>query len=62
MGDFNSVMDPELDRSHGGISDSLTKKVKGWMEEYGGIHIWRRLHATKREFTFFQGNIIRFPE
>ena len=55
-GDFNTVIDPSLDRSNPSINKrnwQSTETIKQFMSDFGLGDGWRLLHPSAREYTFF---------
>uniref|UniRef100_A0A803TA98 Reverse transcriptase domain-containing protein n=1 Tax=Anolis carolinensis TaxID=28377 RepID=A0A803TA98_ANOCA len=59
VGDFNGVLDPQLDKSGtqknrlGNKMSQLPKQFVNLMEEYDLTDIWRITHKKEKDFTFF---------
>lgn len=53
-GDWNQRLEPEIDTSTGGTPKSLiAKKMADLMQEVGIIDVWRELHPTTKDYTFY---------
>lgn len=55
-GDFNTVLDPNLDRSHFTRNNRhwrSTDTIKQYMQEFGLGDSWRSSHPQKRQYTYF---------
>lgn len=54
-GDINLVMDPDFDRSNprSQQTGALSQEGKGWLLECGLTDVWRHLHPTERDYTFY---------
>ncbi len=64
-GDFNSVLDPLIDRSStagNGRSCQSTVILKQYMEDYGLGNNWRLNHPAKENTPIFHKFIIHLPE
>uniref|UniRef100_R4GAU6 Reverse transcriptase domain-containing protein n=1 Tax=Anolis carolinensis TaxID=28377 RepID=R4GAU6_ANOCA len=59
MGDFNGVLNNEIDknpvkiRGSGKNKETISREFKTLKEEYNLIDIWRSQHEKDRDFTFF---------
>ena len=55
-GDFNIRLNPKLDSSTISTSsqnNSLIRKVNSYIEELGIADVWRELHPSNRDYTFY---------
>lgn len=56
-GDFNTVMDAELDCTRGKLKwPGKTKKIQSYMDKYDLCDSWRRRNPQNKEFTFIASN------
>lgn len=53
MGDFNAVLDVELDRSHKTSTPGITATFLRYMKQFQLIDVWRQANPDKRDYTFF---------
>ena len=56
-GDFNTLLNPEVDRKSLLPTPKITKEAKlinAFMEEYSWADVWRLLHPDKRSFTWIR--------
>ncbi|KAJ1137272.1 hypothetical protein NDU88_003685, partial [Pleurodeles waltl] len=58
-GDFNAVLDTDLDRStpplQGATSTKTAKKLVGWLDAWGLVDAWRLQHPATRDYSFYSG-------
>lgn len=53
-GDFNIILNPNLDTTNRmRKGSSIEKQINKLLQELGLLDIWRHLHRSDREFTFF---------
>lgn len=53
-GDFNIRLNPKLDSSTlPSQNNPLIRKVNSYIEELGIIDVWRELHPSTRDYTFY---------
>uniref|UniRef100_H3AFZ4 exodeoxyribonuclease III n=1 Tax=Latimeria chalumnae TaxID=7897 RepID=H3AFZ4_LATCH len=54
-GDFNEVMDPITDKSkfRRGPVPGARRAIQGMMEDFGLVDVWRWVHPTARDYTFY---------
>lgn len=54
-GDLNVVMDASCDRSHTAYTHKGELSLEGrrWLDKMGLVDIWRTLHPTSTQYTFF---------
>ncbi|KAJ1188612.1 hypothetical protein NDU88_005371, partial [Pleurodeles waltl] len=54
-GDFNLVMDGDLDRSgqRYGQTGSLSDAGRQWLSECGLVDVWRSAHPSLRDYSFY---------
>lgn len=55
IGDFNEVMDVDLDRSTSHSGKGILKLLKEWLKENSVIDICQYCNQTKRYYTFYSG-------
>lgn len=57
-GDFNAVWDNNMDRS-GGVETReqhlASKALRQWANDTGMVDIWRKMHPSLKDFSFFSG-------
>ncbi|KAJ1170993.1 hypothetical protein NDU88_002864 [Pleurodeles waltl] len=58
-GDFNSILDVDLDRSspqlQGAVSSKIAGKLSEWMSYWGLVDIWREQHLHDRDYSYYSG-------
>lgn len=52
-GDFNCTLSPAFDKSQTGPTLQMSKAIKYYCREQGLVDIWRKLHPSTRDYTFF---------
>lgn len=51
MGDFNTILSPELGRPR--LPKQYSVELQNWVEEAGVIEVWRWRNSDKRVYTCF---------
>ena len=60
-GDWNVVLDPQIDKKGGSQVDKFLKyreKLKELLEEIDLVDCWRLYHPNKRQYTWRQTNFV----
>ena len=55
-GDFNTVLDPCLDRNNGGAHDASSKFLNDYLEESDYVDIWRCRNPETKRYTWHRGS------
>lgn len=61
MGDFNSVMNEDLDKSQASTAhSSMPNNWNEWIKQWDAWVIWRDAYKMQKDYTFYSGRFNSF--